>query len=123
MTPQNFYSTDELPLLTEVVDQQDFDDLPILTEIVAEETQSGDSHPIADQQTANAPVLPRSLNTEEMQRLLQQLEIHLDTVFTDKLNRQIEQLQKLAVDLAISELKAELPRLLRDALTSTDVSR
>lgn len=122
MTPKNVYSTDELPLLTEVVDQQDFDDLPILTEIVAEETQAGESHPITDQQTASTPVLPRSLSTEEMQRLLQQLEIHLETVFTGKLNQQIEQLQKLAVDLAISELKAELPKLLRDALTSTDES-
>ncbi|MDO8349576.1 MAG: hypothetical protein Q7S94_00295 [Gallionella sp.] len=116
MTPQNIYSTDELPLLTEVVDQQDFNDLPILTEVAAEETQAGESHPIADQQTASAPVLPRSLSTEEMQRLLQQLEIHLETVFTGKLNQQIEQLQKLAVDLAISELKAELPQLLRNAL-------
>jgi len=123
MTPQNIYSTDELPLLTEVVDHPDFDDLPILTEVIAEKTPAGDSHPVAEQQTASAAVLPRTLSTEEMQRLLQQLEIHLETVFTGKLNQQIEQLQKLAVDLAISELKAELPQLLRDALSNTDVSR
>ncbi|MDO9010875.1 MAG: hypothetical protein Q7U78_03565 [Gallionella sp.] len=116
MTPQNIYSTDELPLLTEVVEHPDFDDLPILTEVVAEEIPVGDSHLIAEQQTASAAVLPHALTTEEMQRLLQQLEIHLETVFTGKLNRHIEQLQKLAVDLAISELKAELPKLLRDAL-------
>jgi len=110
MTPQNIYSSDDLPLLTEVVNHPDFNDLPILTEVVAEETQTGEPHP----PTASAP--PRTLSAEEMQCLLQQLETHLETVFTGKLNRHIEQLQKLAVDLAISELKAELPQLLRDAL-------
>lgn len=114
MTPQNIYSSDDLPLLTEVVNHPDFNDLPILTEVVAEETQTVEPHPIADQPTASAP--PRTLSAEEMQYLLQQLETHLETVFTGKLNRHIEQLQKLAVDLAISELKAELPQLLRDAL-------
>lgn len=114
MTTQAGYSADELPLLTEVVNDPDLDDLPLLTQIVAEETQSGDSHPVAVQQTASA--LPRTLSDEEMQRLLQQLETHLESVFTGKLNRHIEQLQKLAVDLAINELKAELPQLLRDAL-------
>ncbi|MDP1594849.1 MAG: hypothetical protein Q8L80_11485 [Gallionella sp.] len=123
MTPQNIYSSDDLPLLTEVVNHPDFNDLPILTEVVAEETQTGEPHSIADQPTASAAVLPRTLSAEEMQYLLQQLETHLETVFTGKLNRHIEQLQKLAVDLAISELKAELPQLLRDALTNTDVSR
>jgi hypothetical protein len=121
MTPQPIDSEDELPLLTEVVDDPDLNDLPLLTQIVAEETQTIDSPPVAGQQTASAP--PRTLSAEEMQRLLQQLETHLETVFTGKLNRHIEQLQKLAVDLAISELKAELPQLLRDALSNTDISR
>ena len=67
--------------------------------------------------------VPRTLNPEEMQQLLQQLEVHLETVFTSRLNTQLEQLQRLAVDLAVSELKAELPQLLRDALNKTDVNR
>lgn len=121
MTPQAIDYEDELPLLTEVVDHPDFNDLPLLTEVVAVETQAGDSHPIADQPTAST--LPHTLSAEEMQRLLQQLETHLETVFTGKLNRHIEQLQKLAVDLAINELKTELPQLLRDALSKADISR
>jgi hypothetical protein len=67
--------------------------------------------------------VPRAFNPEEMQQLLQQLEVHLETVFTSRLNTQIEQLQRLAVDLAVSEFKAELPKLLREALNKTDVSR
>ena len=58
------------------------------------------------------------LSTEEKQQLVQHLETHLETVFTSRLNSQLEQLQKLAVELAISEFKAELPQLLHDALNN-----
>ena len=98
---------DELPLLTEV--SNDPAELPVLTSVVA------------------APVLPpvdlsatgahmRPLNPAEVDQLLRQLESHLETVFSEKLNNQLEQLQKLAVELAISEFKAELPQLIIDAL-------
>ena len=102
---------DELPLLTEV--SNDPAELPVLTSVVA------------------APVLPpvdlsatgahmRPLNPAEVDQLLRQLESHLETVFSEKLNNQLEQLQKLAVELAISEFKAELPRLIIDALKGSD---
>lgn len=105
---------EELPLLTEVSDEEA--ELPVLTSVVA------------------APVLPpvdlsatgahmRPLNPAEVDQLLRQLESHLETVFSEKLNNQLEQLQKLAVELAISEFKAELPRLIIDALKKSDVSR
>jgi len=55
-----------------------------------------------------------------MQRLLQHLEAHLDGVFAHKLSINLEQLQRQAVEQAISELKAELPELLRDALNTTN---
>jgi len=107
----------ELPILTEMADGPALDDLPILTEVVSEKAQPGDSQPVFVQELIpSESALPRTLNTEEMQRLLQQLETHLEIVFTSKLNGQLEQLQKLAVDLAVSEFKAELPQLLRDAL-------
>ncbi len=103
---------DELPLLTEVADDSEAPALPILTEVIQlPEVTPADNLP------------PRTLNPEEIHQLLQQLEAHLETVFTSKLNSQLEQLQRLAVDLAISEFKAELPQLLRDALSKADVSR
>ena len=103
---------DELPLLTEVADDSEAPVLPILTEVI----QLPEAMP-AD----NLP--PRTLNPEETHQLLQHLEAHLETVFTSKLNSQLEQLQRLAVDLAISEFKAELPQLLREALSKAVGSR
>jgi len=86
--------------------------------------ETGDFQDSAGRETvACESAMPRALNPEEMQQLLQQLEVHLETVFTSRLNTQLEQLQRLAVDLAVSELKAELPQLLRDALNKTDVNR
>lgn len=110
-------TNEELPLLTEVVDAPSSEELPILFEII----QDPDEKPQPDT-VQEKPALPRTLNAKEMQQLLQQLEVHLETVFTNKLNSQLEELQRLAVELAVSEFKAELPQLLRDALTNTDVS-
>lgn len=88
-------------------------DLPILTEVLpVSEPQIA----IAHESVTTEPALPRILSTDEMQQLLQKLETHLETVFTSKLNTQLKQLQQLAVDLAVSEFKAELPQLLSDAL-------
>ena len=92
---------DEFPLLTEVVDDMTNDSLPMLTEVVPG-AEPGKSQ--------------RTLGGDEMVQLLQRLEVHLETVFAGKLNSQLEQLQRLAVDLAISEFKAELPQLLHEAL-------
>jgi hypothetical protein len=106
-----------LPLLTEVVDDSFSDELPILFEIIPDPDE-----PPEPDNVQNKPAPPRTLNAEEMQQLLQQLEIHLETVFINKLNKQLEELQRLAVDMAVSEFKAELPKLLRDALNKTDAS-
>lgn len=124
MTTQAIDLIDELTLLTEVVSGSGSDNLPILTDVVTD--------PIAVSELPassipailiSEPPLPRTLSAEEMQQLLQHIETHLEAVFTSKLNNQLERLQHLAVDLAISELKAELPQLLREALKTTDVSR
>lgn len=111
---------DDLPLLTEVVGDTAADDLPVLTEIVDAPTPE-----IQPADMPNAPTAPpgATLSGDEMVRLLQQLEAHLETVFTSKLNSQLEHLQRLAVDLAISEFKAELPQLLHDALIKKNVNR
>ena len=91
---------DELPVLTDIVVSQAHDELPVLTEIAGNELSAA----------------VRGLSPDEMMLLLQKLETHLETVFTDKLNNQLGQLQRLAVNLAVSEFKAELPKLLHDAL-------
>ncbi len=104
-----------LPLLTEVVDDSSSDELPILFEIIADPDEEFEPEVVQSK-----PDPQRTLNAEEMQQLLQQLETHLETVFTGKLNNRLEELQRLAVDLAVSEFKAELPKLLRDAINKTD---
>jgi len=121
-------SNDDLPYLTEIVSEPMPDDLPILTQIVIGQPAKD---ALADQTTppteAFQPVVQefiaasdsRGLGAEDMQLLLQHIETHLETVFTSKLNDQLEQLQKLAVDLAVSEFKAELPQLLHDALNTS----
>ena len=55
---------------------------------------------------------------EEMQRLLQQLKTHFENVFAYKLDINLEQLQRQAVEQTVSKLKAELPELLRNALNA-----
>lgn len=100
---------DELPLLTEVAGDSETTVLPLLTEIIP-------TYEAAPHEPSHRDPPPRTLNPEEMHQLVQQLEVHLETVFTRKLNTQLEQLQRLAVELAISEFKAELPQLLREAL-------
>jgi len=99
---------DNLPLLTQVADEDALDELPTLTEIV-EETQHAAPSP--------------SLAEADMQQSLKRLEAHLETIFTHKLSLHLEQLQRQAVEQAVSELKAELPELLRDALNTAENHR
>lgn len=91
---------DKLPVLTQVAGKTTAEDLPTLTEIVEETVP----HP--------------ALSTKERQQLLRQLEKHLETLFSQKLALRLEQLQCQTVKQAISELKAELPELLREALNA-----
>lgn len=74
----------------------------MLTEIVAET----DAHS------------SRVLSAEEIQQILHQLEAHIETLFTRKLGNHLEQLQRQAIDQALSELKSELPELLRNTLNA-----
>jgi hypothetical protein len=161
---------DNLPLLTQVADEDAPDDLPTLTEVVTDETtgettshptkQPEDGcqvvgyshstrlsaekllagHPKDDSRVAGyegqtepasglqpdadreipAPEAAASCtpNEEEVQRLLRRLETHLENRFAHKLSANLEQLQRQAIDQAVSELKAELPELLRNALNA-----
>ena len=91
---------DNLPLLIRVADEDVPDELPTLTEIV-EKTQ-----PVAPSPPSGEADMPQSLK---------RLEAHLETVFAQKLSLHLEQLQRQAIEQAVSELKAELPELLRNA--------
>ncbi|MDD2720368.1 MAG: hypothetical protein PHH47_03575 [Gallionella sp.] len=128
---------EELPLLTEIVGSPDteLDDLPLL-EIVAPddmplpqavlvhdtepfpENLPPVAEPLTEAVAIEAPISQEvnAFTSEEISYLLLHIEEHLSTIFTNKLNSQLEQLQRLAVELAVSEFKAELPQLLRDAL-------
>lgn len=76
-------------------------DLPVLTEIVAED-----------------PHLPYALSAAEKQQLLHKLEKHIEILLSQKLALYLEQVQRVAIDQAILELKTELPELLRNALNA-----
>lgn len=112
---------DNLPLLTQLADEDALEELPTLTEVITEEQAEPATglQPDTGQETPTPEtVIPVSCtpDEEQMQRLQQQLEIHLENVFAHKLCFHIEQLQRQAVERAVEELKAELPELLRDAL-------
>lgn len=105
---------DNLPLLTERVVEDATDDFPTLTEIVAEPRADANRDAIAPE--TDIPQL-YAISGEEMQKLLQQLETHLETALTQKLSLQIEQLQRQAIEQAVCELKVALPELLRNVLS------
>ena len=114
---------DNLPLLSQVADEDVPDDLPTLTEVVGvvqAESTIGFQPSISQEAHTPEAALPVSCapNEEEMRQLLQQLEAHLGSVFAHKLSANLEQLQRQAIEQAINELKAELPELLRDALNA-----
>jgi len=132
---------DNLPLLTQVADENAPDDLPTLTEVVTDETTSlstrlskddslvagyeGQTEPASGlQPDANREIpvpeaaTPCAPNEEEVQRLLRRLETHLENRFANKLSVNLEQLQRQAIEQAVSELKSELPELLREMLNT-----
>jgi hypothetical protein len=105
MSPFILPDRDSLPthsLPPQTTGETTMDDLPVLTEVVAKK----DNH------------LPDVLSVEEIQLLLPQLEEHIQTLFTQKLALHLEQLQRQAIEQAISELKAELPELLKNMLNA-----
>lgn len=135
--------TDDLPLLTTVVDKDVRDDLPTLTEIVEDihpalppfevPAIAGDELPVLmEVVTAEPPpvtaakeeILPPAMASEaDMQQLLQRIEAHIESVLTQKLSLRLEQLQQQAIEQTVTELKAELPQILHDALGGPDGNR
>ncbi|MBI3221603.1 MAG: hypothetical protein HYZ46_00620 [Nitrosomonadales bacterium] len=146
MTPLELPSTDQpgsLPLLTELADDLTPEELPTLTEVVDISTSPADEPLDAAVMPDDLPILPESariadhadahvhspeaagdepaaslLSEAQLQQLEQQLTRHLETLLRNKLSLRLEQLQKQALDQALGELKAELPMLLRDALSA-----
>lgn len=96
---------EKLPVLNQVAGKATPPDLPTLTEIVEDTVQL------------------RALTAKERQQILRHLEKHLETLFSQKLASKLEQMQRHTVKQVISELKAELPELLRDALNAQIDSR
>jgi hypothetical protein len=90
------------PIPTLTTGETILDNLPVLTEIVAETGQH----------------LPHVLSAAEKQQLLHKLEKHIETLLSQKLALYLEQVQRVAIDQAIHELKMELPELLRNALNA-----
>lgn len=111
---------DELPTLTEAITVADApitaDELPILLEPADITDLHFDSAAPAITDEFAVP-LPHLLSEAQIQLLEQQLAAHLETLLKDKLILRLEQLQKLALEQALGELKAELPMLLHDVLS------
>lgn len=134
---------DNLPLLTDVVAVQPVDDLPTLTEIVTPTVSSVQEYittlsldeplitleatppvvPLIDEVIAAPPKLIAELSEEQLQQLLSKLQHRLEGKFMQQLAPQIAQLQKHAFEQALSELRNELPTLLRNALTITETNK
>lgn len=97
------------------------DNLPLLTEIV--ETASSPNK-ITSLNSINAPTIKSEsalthdipLSEAQLLHLQAHLVAHFESILTEKLNRHFEHLHHQAVKLAISELKDELPELLRNVL-------
>lgn len=126
------HPAEDLPLLTTVAEESP-DTLPTLTEVVETQATAVEELPVLTETVAIEPVsttggtenvLPSpALCEADMQRLARQLEVHLESVFAQKLGRRLEQLQRLAVEQAVAELRAELPQMLHDALRVPDGNR
>ncbi len=129
----------DLPILTDIIDTDGSTvSIPTLTEIIPVPDESASSTPldisepidfVLPQEATIEPVVEaatyspqpataseRSLSSAEMQLILDHFSNHLETVFTEKLDRHLRQLHHQAVHLAIVELKAELPGLLHNLL-------
>ena len=130
-----------IPTLTEVVPAETFAHVPTspgepLAAAEAPPQQDFGSHSIAQMASkliwnapSDTPAMPgavapqRNISEAEIRQLADHFEAHLESVFTAKLNRHLQQLHHQAVKLAISELKSELPGLLRKALDTTDLKK
>ncbi len=102
---------DDLPLLTEVVDE-DTGRFPTLTEVVGEAI---DDSPVQGELIATQPATPTS-PADITPQLLPYLEKHLENAFAQKLAQKLAEAQQHAIAQTIAELKSELPQLIRDAL-------
>ena len=129
----------DLPVLTDIIDTDGSTvSIPTLTEIIPVNEESVPISPlditkpidfyppsevtiepaVADTVYDLEPPIETksSLSPAEMQLILDHFSNHLETVFTEKLDRHLRQLHHQAVHLAIMELKAELPELLQNLL-------
>lgn len=131
----------DLPVLTDIIDTDGSTvSIPTLTEVIVPSTEELATAPTLDisepinfypASTLSAPgnyedtalslepptlQAESSLNPADLQLILDHFSNHLETVFTEKLDRHLRQLHHQAVHLAIMELKAELPELLNDLL-------
>lgn len=127
----------DLPLLTDIIDADGSTlAIPTLTEEVVPHTEEttpaldllapidfypassasslGPTAETVNEVDTSSPPTGRVLDPAEMQLIIDHFTHHLETVFTEKLDRHLRQLHHQAVHLAITELKAELPELLRN---------
>jgi hypothetical protein len=72
--------------------------------------------PAQPAETSPSVVVEKNITEQEMRLLLDHFTAHLESVFTEKLDRHLQLLHHQAVKLAILELKEELPELLRKVL-------
>ncbi|MDZ4201495.1 MAG: hypothetical protein U1C96_05035 [Gallionella sp.] len=94
----NTQPNSDLPVLTQVINDDSADGLPVLTDVVDTASNSTES-----------------LGETGMKELQQQLETYMETVLTQTLRS----LQQQATERALTEFKAALPELLRNARNNT----
>ncbi|MEK7811735.1 MAG: hypothetical protein AAB278_07975 [Pseudomonadota bacterium] len=91
------------------------DGVPILFERVGEATAD---YPTLTVMAEESPALAPSFNPQIAPELLHELEVHLDSLVAQKLQQYLADAQQQAIALALAEIRAEIPGLIRKTLDS-----
>lgn len=133
------FLTTDLPVLTDIVEADgSTKDIPMLTEIIPVTQNTADreqkkSSALSQLESARllahkniqpkvidsltATTAESNMSPAEVQRILDHFTEHLESVFTAKLDRHLQQLHHQAIRLAIMELREELPELMKSILS------
>jgi len=119
------YLPQDIPVLTEVVDEQN-SAVPTLTEIVEapfspslDDTIEIEAESLAPISTESADILlPEEMPLDISPQLLSYLETHLEDVLAQRLQQRLADAQQQVIAQTLAELKAELPELIRKALAT-----
>ncbi len=92
------------------------DDLPVLFERVGEATAD---YPTLTELAEELPSPTSPLFQQVAPELLHELEVHLNSLVAQKLQQHLADAQQQAISIALADIRAEIPELIRKALADT----